>query len=344
MGWRLQSSSALADEPEEASILLTDEEVTLVEELYHHNQKDNNDNLKNALLQALPTLPAKLIVKLRRRQADSSSISSSSDNVAVRTVAQQLDQLLQERLETAKETLLELLNAGEVRKLDSLIGKAAREGRLDVAFFNVLTTNLKHAAQEEEKSPDQTAPTTTTTTTSDSTATNDGDGSSSPATATAGRLQILQHVYTRCQEEIEKSIPPGMALLNKLLRTEQEAIRANLYRHYLTPQQNVIETPDSKVELKPIAGSASTLVKLDEFVQAIANAVLQIRTVENAGGTDHASAAAMVESCRQVAKEARIIIGECYGRESSELHTFEEGLQPVFRPASAESPYIQGES
>lgn len=304
-----------------AAVTLTDEEVALVEDLYN---KESADNLKDAILKVLPTLPAKLIVKLRQ--------SESSDNVAVQTVSQQLNSILNEKLEAAKETLLELLNAGEVRKLDSLIGKAAREGRLDVAFFNVLTMNMKDAAEQERNNP--TPPASAA----------DSGKSDEDEPAAASRLQILQHVYTRCQEEMEKTIPPGMALLNKLLRTEHEAIRANLYRHYLTPQKNVIETPDGKKVELTNAGSASTLVKLDEFLQAISNAVLQIRTVEKAGGTDPASAAAMVESCRQVAKEARIIIGDSYGRESDELIAFEEGLQPVFRPASAESPYIQGES
>jgi hypothetical protein len=59
--------------------------------------------------------------------------------------------------------------------------------------------------------------------------------------------QILKHIYTRCQEEVEKMIPPGMALLSKLLRTEQYTIRANLYRLYVTPRVSMtIETPDGK--------------------------------------------------------------------------------------------------
>ena len=47
----------------------------------------------------------------------------------------------------------------------------------------------------------------------------------------------------------------------------------------------------------------------------------------------------MVEGCRQVAKEARVVIGEAYGRDSLELQQFQEGLQPVFRPPSADHPH-----
>ena len=75
----------------------------------------------------------------------------------------------------------------------------------------------------------------------------------------------------------------------------------------------------------------------------MATAVKQIRTVEKAGGTDKATAAGLVESCRQVAIEARIAIGEVYGMDSEELKDFESGLQPVFRPSSATSEYMTGE-
>lgn len=213
-------------------------------------------------------------------------------------------------------------NDGEIRKLDSLIGQAARDGKLNVPFFNVLNINIRDATTSTQSSNQEDLP-------------SDQEGS-------ASRLKILQHVYTRCQEEMEKTIPPGLALLNRLLRQEQPAIRKNLYEHYLTPQTNKIKSPDGKeIELK---GKATSLVALEDFVDAIAKTVEQIRTVENAGATDRASAAAMVESCRGIAKEARIIIGERYGIESNELESFEDGLQPVFRPTSAESPYIQGES
>jgi hypothetical protein len=65
--------------------------------------------------------------------------------------------------------------------------------------------------------------------------------------------------------------------------------------------------------------------------------------VEQAGGANREMAATMVEACRTMAKEARIVIGEHFGRESEELIKYEEGLQPVFRPESPESPYIKGE-
>jgi len=305
------------------------------DELENIERLMNLEHDDTALLEALSNNSPKLIVKLR--QSENSYIDS------VRRVAIKLNSVLDARLAQAKETLQDFLNAGEIRKLDALIGRAARAGNLDVAFFNVLTMNLQDAARNENVFVDSGVAA------GDDNAVEKGrvnDGSKPSGVSTvsdpaASRLQILQHIYTRCQEEVEKSIPPAMALLNKLLRTTQAPIRRNLYQHYLTPQPNTITTPDGKIV--ELAGTQPVLVALTDFIDAIAKAVRQIRTVENAGGTDRESAANMVEACRTIAKEARIIIGEHYGTTSEELKTFEMGLQPVFRPSSPESPYIIGQ-
>jgi hypothetical protein len=223
--------------------------------------------------------------------------------------------------------LKSLLEAGEIRKMDALIGKAAKDGRLDAAFFSVLQMNLQHAAQEAAVAT--------------STSNQEDEGDDVDTQQKASRVQILQHVYTRCQEEVEKNVPPGSALLNKLLRTQVDSIRANQLKHYLCPQPNVITSPDGQeIEL---GGAPRVLVDPPLLIDAIGKAVKQIRTVEQAGGTDRASAATMVESVRQVAIEARMVIGENYGVDSEVLKAFEAGLQPVFRPDSPESVFIKGE-
>lgn len=283
----------------------TMEEQKLIEGLH---AKFEGLEPSEALKEALPTLSPTLVYRIRQ--------ATNHSNPRIRLVATELNSLLDKQLETARETLRELLNAGEIRKLDSIIGKAQRQGRLDTAFFNVLTVNLQDAAKKDNNA-----------------ATEEG---------AASRVQILQHIYTRCQEEVEKSIPPGLALLNKLLRTPQDAIRNNLYEHYLTPQKTKIASPDGKeIELQ---SSGAPLVPLQDFIDAIAQTVKQIRTVETVGATDMVSAANMVESCRTVAKEARVVIGSNFGVESEELQQFEKGLQPVFRPSSRDSPFITGEA
>lgn len=285
---------------------LSEEEWSIITD-FHQRAGGDASALSKLVLEALPTLNPSLIMKLR-----GSIEESRVEFVAVQNA---LNSVLDTRLAGAREVLFEFLNAGEIRKLDSLIGRSARDGKLDVAFFQVLNMNLQDASREQ--------------------ADDDGDEN------TANRFQILQHIYTRCQEEVEKTIAPGVALLNKLLRTESPSIRSNQLEHYLCPKPNVITTPDGK-ELK-LEGREKILVEHADFIDAIGNAVKQIRNVEKAGGANKEMAAGMVESCRQVAKEARATIGQKFGAESEELQEFEAGLMPVFRPTSPESPYIRGE-
>ena len=287
---------------------LTDEEWNFVTSLCE-KAKGGDASLDKVVVEALPTINPSLIMKLRGAVQDSRE--------EFQAVSKALNSVLDARLAGARDTLEEFLNAGEIRKLDALIGKAAREGNLDVAFFQILNMNLSDAATDQSVEKED----------------SDAD--------TASRFQILQHIYTRCQEEVEKTIPPGVALLNKLLRTEVASIRQNQLNHYLCPQPNVIKTPDGK-ELQ-LKGREKILVPHEAFIEAIGNAVKQIRTVEKAGGANREMAANMVESVRHVAKEARVVIGEHFGRDSSELQNYEDGLMPVFRPSSPDSPYIKGE-
>ena len=157
------------------------------------------------------------------------------------------------------------------------------------------------------------------------------------------RFQILQHIYTRCQEEVEKVINPGTALLNKLLRTEVDSIRRNQLNHYLCPKPTTIKDPNGKEIVLNNGQPMKPLVAHPDFCDAIGNAVKQIRTVEKSGATTPEVAADLVETIRTVAKEARFTIGEHFGGNSTEVIAFEEALEPVFRPTSPDSVYIQGE-
>lgn len=287
-------------------IEFTPDEISLLDDL---QTKATESSLKEAIMESIPNFPPSLVIKL---QQDPDSLADEKYH----QIASELGNIMDETVNQAKDTLKELLDAGEIRKLDNLIGKAYREGRINVAFFNVLQANLQDAAQ--------------------------GDEDEQVEEGSASRMSILTHIHTRCQEEVEKNIPPGVALFNKLLRTEQPSIRRNIYDHYLGPKKTVIESPDGqKIELP---GDGAPLVSHELFVTAIADAVKQIRTVEASGGTTKEAAANMVESCRSVAKEARIVIGETFGQESGELAAFEEGLQPVFRPPSSDSPFIKGQT
>jgi len=291
------------------------------------DDSDSEEAFQKAAEELLPALSPALIMKLRngKELLATTDDDDDDDNNKIllnifSDVSRALNTMTDRRLESARDTLEQLMNAGEIKKLDALIGKSAREQRLDVAFFQVLQMNLRDAAEESQK------------------AATSGDNNGA-----VDRFQILQHVYTRCQEEVEKTINPGTALLNKLLRTEVDSIRRNQLDHYLCPAPTTITSPDGKEITLASSSNAKSLVAHPDFCTAMGNAVQQIRTVERSGATTPEVAADLVESIRTVAKEARIVIGEHFGGDSKQLLEFQDALEPVFRPTSPDSPYIRGQ-
>jgi hypothetical protein len=256
-----------------------------------------------------------------------------------------LQNVLDTRLRSGRNLLTELLNSGEIRKLDSLIGKAAREGKLDMSFFSVLSMNMQDAAMENSDNSinidssinnNDGADVVATSTTSQEDESNGQEPITTNGNNSANRAQILQHIYTRCQEELEKNVPPGMGLLNKLLRTEISSIRTNQLQYYLGPQATSITSPDGKtIELSNNGTGGKALVSHGEFIGALSQAVSQIRTLEKSGGTDRVSAMNLIENIRRVAMEARVVLVDSYGEGSEIVSEFQRDLQPVFRPSGS---------
>lgn len=316
---------------------LTDEDWAVVTHVLSASGGDPKA-LEDVVTAELSRMHPRLLLHLRSAADGEAEILEGMDEgklVLLAKVGTALKSVLDERLQGARDLLASLLQSGEIRKLDGAIGRAAKDGKLDMAFFTVLNMNIRDAAYEASGSISE----------EEQRAANEADprllGGREEGETGAGRLQILQHVYTRCQEEVEKAVSPGAGLLNKLLRTEIPSIRTNQLGHYLAPQKGTLTTPDGKeVELK---GGGKALVPPNELVEAIADAIKKIRTVERAGGTDRVTAANLVESCRQVAIEARLVVADAYGETSDELKQFQDSLQPVFRPASGESQYMKGD-
>ena len=335
---------------------LDDEEWKIVKEVHIQataaalvdEKEEENASFQNAAETIFPSLSPALIMKLRNGEeliAMSKSKAEDDDdddkqllNVFL-DLSKALNAMTDRRLEDARNTLEQLLNAGEIKKLDALIGNSARKSKLDVAFFQVLQMNLRDAsveAQQAEAEADAVEA---------KAAEVEGENNKEGATASANRYQILQHIYTRCQEEVEKTINPGTALLNKLLRTDVDSIRTNQLNHYLLPPPSTIKSPDGKEITLSANSNKKSLVSHTDFCDAIGIGIKQIRSVEKSGATNVNAeiAANLVESIRKVAIEARFVIGEHYGGNSTEVIQFEESLEPVFRPTTPDSPYIQGE-
>lgn len=299
------------------------------------NAENKSTSFQSTAENLFPDLSPGLIMKLKSGEAlVPTSMSNDSctegDMLLLNKfldLSKALNAMTDRSFEDARNILEKMLNAGEIKKLDALIGQSAKEQKLDVAFFQVLQMNLRDAANDQSYE-DATK------------AAKIDDKKDSINHQSASMFQILQHIYTRCQEEVEKVINPGTALLNKLLRTDVDSIRNNQLNHYLCHAPNTIRSPNGKkIKLK---SNNRPLVSHGDFCNSIASAVQQIRTMKKTGMIDSKMAANLVESIRQVAKEARIVIGEHYGRDSSELLSYEDSLEPVFRPKSPDSPYIKG--
>ena len=303
---------------------LEPDDISFVQSLYN-SCNGSAEAMETELAANLGNMHPRLVVALQMaadelewKQQEATDESFESQMIKVGT---SLQSILNNQLKSGRELLEKLLNSGELRKLDSMISKAAKDGQLDMSFFSVLSMNMRDAAAaggsvsptlaQGEGQPEVT-------------------GEDGQPQVGANRSSILQHIYTRCQEELEKNVAPGMGLLNKLLRTEISSIRTNQLNHYLGPQRTSITSPEGKTIELP--GTDKPLVSHGEFTDALESTVSQIRTLEASGGTDKLSATNLVESIRQIAIEARGVLVASYGEDSVIVDEFQKDLQPVFRP------------
>ncbi|CAJ1408498.1 unnamed protein product [Effrenium voratum] len=137
------------------------------------------------------------------------------------------------------------------------------------------------------------------------------------------RVQVLMHISTVMQEELEKKASRVRAMLNKLLRIEDENIRNNILRDQLTPVE---------VAGAPMGGGAplmAAMVPWERLAPAIATLVEEVdRQMVAVLGPDDDARYETMERIREVAKQARLIIGDVYGQ--GVMDTFSADLTPAF--------------
>jgi len=211
-----------------------------------------------------------------------------------------LQEMMQERLEAGKELLVALLASGEINVLDRKVVEKVKSGECDPSFLNVLQINMQDAQANADQEDGQ-------------------------------RLNILMHIYTRVQEELEKKAKPAVGLLHKLLRMiDEPEIRTNVLEHNLKPkpeEERAMIVIDGKMTLDDGA-----LVSPTDFSKAIVEYMNRIRgmdQIDEAGFTED-DIAQTFEDCRVIAKEARIQVEQFYTQK--ELDEFTESLTPVFDP------------
>jgi len=118
------------------------EEMTIIKDVY----EEDKNGLEERVLKVLPTWNPRLSFKIKNFNSivalGGIDIDTDGDNkeeeLAIQmivNVSKAVNTALDNRLNESKDLLQELLQAGEIRKLDSIIGASAREGKLDVAFF-----------------------------------------------------------------------------------------------------------------------------------------------------------------------------------------------------------------
>ena len=309
--------------------------------------KFNNDSkmMEAEIAKNIDTMSPSLLVALQMagetrewKEKDGAAASDAASVIEFESqmvnVGQALRNVLTKRLEHGKELLEQMLTSGEIRKLDALIGKSAREGLLDTSFFQVLNANMMDASSSTLS--------TSNNKINDDSSTSANNNNSNSSNTIPDKLQILNHIQTRCHEELEKAVPPGTGLLNKLLRTTIPSIRDNQLRHYLGPRATSITSPDGKVidlhlpksGSNNSGGAGAPLVSHVEFGTAISDAILRIRSIDTAGGTDKLVAQKLIEEVRQIAIEARRVLVSVNegGEESTVVMEYSEMLGPVFRP------------
>lgn len=152
-------------------------------------------SLSTFLMSKLSQMPTNTILTLRlaaEGEFTSQDVTVTEEQKKdMETVGRALVDIMDTQLEAGRDLLKSFLECGEIRKLDGAIARGIKGDKLDMAFFTVLSMNLKDATLEAQEGGEATAPSA------------EGEMGSGE---NPGRLQILQHIYTRCQEEVEKTI------------------------------------------------------------------------------------------------------------------------------------------
>lgn len=195
-----------------------------------------------------------------------------------------------EGYERARDQLQELLSAGEINKMDTQLAGLVKRGEVDAGLFYVILRNIQDAASAGDE----------------------------------GGVRLLQHIYTRLQEELEKKTQPALALLHKLTRMDQPSVRANILVDSLVPQTETL-LPDGTT--LPLKTPSPAKVKPLEFAAAVEGALEQVINLP----VERSAIDETCEEIRSVAKEARVVIAEHYPQEA--LDEFTDALTPAFTRA-----------
>jgi len=223
----------------------------------------------------------------------------SPDNPA-NALGDALQVCMQRRMESSKELIMELLDHKKMNIMGD-VQRVLKKAENPLPLLMVLQINIQQAQEEGDED----------------------------------KLRALMHIYTVMNEEMEKKVSKVQALLNKLLRMEDPNVRENILRHHLQPAEVAAPPGLDDFDDEPSAPTLSAaLVPPERLAKGIAELVAKVdQSLQAALGEDNTERFETLEKVRQVAKDARRIIGDIYG--DGEMNSFSADLTPTFHTLMA---------
>jgi hypothetical protein len=189
----------------------------------------------------------------------------------------------QKRISAATDALKGVLSLGDPRKMEGAVIKMAREGRVDEAFLLLLEANEQQAR----------------------------------AAGALGPAQLMERIRKRAMEEKDKqSSSKEIALIRKLLRTDEPSEREAILEDAFTPRANLLVAGTTQNAQKAIDGEAPDVeqplpdVPPPDFINACKAVLLNFGNLGNVAD-DRGDLASRI---RKIAAEAEVVATRIYGK------------------------------
>jgi hypothetical protein len=215
-----------------------------------------------------------------------SELSSVHGNVHAQNILEALAVEQQKRISAATEALKSVLSLGDPRKMEGAVIKMVREGKIDEAFLLLLEANENQAL----------------------------------AAGATGPAQIMSRIRLRAVEEKDRqSSSKEIALIRKLLRTEEASAREVILEDAFTPRANLLVAGTTQNAMKAIDGEVPDQEKEmpdvppPDFINACKAVLLNFGNLgSDETGTRYGGD--LATRIRKIAAEAEIVATRIYGK------------------------------
>jgi hypothetical protein len=208
---------------------------------------------------------------------------STNGDVDSKSVLEALAMEQQKRISVATDALKSVLSLGDPRKMEGAVIKMAREGKIDEAFLLLLEAN-----EEQAK-----------------------------AAGATGPAQLMERIRKRAMDEKDKqSSSKEIALIRKLLRTDDAIEREAILEDAFTPRANLLVSGTTQNAMKAIDGEAQDQEKPmpdvppPDFINACKAVLLNFGNL----GSDDSNRGDLATRIRKLAAEAEVVATRIYGK------------------------------